>query len=74
MVSKNVHTRRWNARWVNEIEGTQEVVSIHDTHEEARFIGRMFARREMSDHIVHDVDGAVQERTTYGHAPHPTVG
>ena len=40
MVSKNIHTRPWNARWVNEIEGTQEVVSIHDTHEEARFIGR----------------------------------
>jgi hypothetical protein len=74
MVSKNVHTRPMETRWVNEIEGTGELVSIHDTQQEARFIGQMFARREMSEHLVHDQDDVIRERTTYGYFGHPPIG
>ena len=74
MVSKNVHTRPMEARWVNEIEGTGELVSIHDTQQEARFIGQMFARREMAEHLVHDQDGVIRERTTFGYFGHPPIG
>jgi hypothetical protein len=73
-LSLNIHTRPLGTHWVNEIEGTGQLLSIHETQEGARIAGRIFARSRMVDHVIHDQDGCIQERTICGFFAPPPIG
>lgn len=68
-----VHTVHRNGSWVNEIEG-QAVISTHTTKEAAVDAGRVEARRRRTEHVIHNMDGTVSERNSYGSDPHPPRG
>jgi ketosteroid isomerase-like protein len=55
--------------WANEVRG--EVVSRHHTKEHAVEHGRELARRSRVEHVIHNRDGRIAEKNSYGNDPCP---
>ena len=68
-----IHTVCEGGVWINELEGEGRM-SAHDTKEEAVTEGREIARARGAEHVIHGVDGAVDERNSYGKDPYPPRG
>ena len=64
-----VHTVHSNGRWTNTIEGDQSSLDAFDTKDEALEAGRAEARRRQTEHVIHNEDGAIAERNSYGNDP-----
>jgi hypothetical protein len=63
-----VHTVYKNDQWVVEIEGNGEVGS-HSTKEDAVAQGRAQAQQSGTEHVIHNQDGTISERNSYGNDP-----
>jgi hypothetical protein len=68
-----VHTVYKDGEWVNEIEGGDEV-SRHATKDEAVERGRELARQRQTEHVIHNQDGTIAERNSYGNDPESSPG
>ena len=68
MADGYVHTVYKDGEWVNEIEGGDEV-SRHATKDEAVERGRELARERQTEHVIHNQDGEIAERSSYGNDP-----
>jgi len=65
-----VHTVYRDGRWVNSIEGDQAPLpDSFETKEDAVEEGRAEARRRQSEHVIHNQDGSIAERNSYGDDP-----
>lgn len=64
-----VHTVYKNDQWVNEIEGGSEVGGSHSTEEDAVAAGRERAKADKTEHVIHNQDGTISERNSYGNDP-----
>jgi hypothetical protein len=64
-----VHTVHKGGQWVNEIEGGAELGGTHSTKEEAVAAGRARAMQDETEHVIHDEDGSIGERSSYGNDP-----
>jgi hypothetical protein len=42
---------------------------LHDTKDEAVKAGRELARNRKTEHVIHNVDGKIGERNSYGNDP-----
>ena len=60
--------------WANRREGADRVSKVYDTKAQAQAAGRDTARREHTEHIVHNTDGGIGERNSYGTDPYPPRG
>ena len=58
--------------WINEING--KVLSHHPTKSQAVAAGRRYARREHVEHTIHNGNGVIAEKNSYGNDPHPPEG
>jgi hypothetical protein len=63
-----VHTVYKNDQWVVEIEGNGDVGS-HSTKEDAIEQGRAQAKQSKTEHVIHNQDGTISERNSYGNEP-----
>jgi hypothetical protein len=71
--NKDVHTvPNPNGGWSNEVNGV--VVSDHETKEPARQSGREVAIDNKSEHYIHNEDGEIGERNSYGNDPKKSPG
>jgi uncharacterized protein DUF2188 len=62
-----VHTVYRDGRWVNSIEGDQAPLpDSFETKEDAVEEGRAEARRRQTEHVIHNQDGSIAERNSYG--------
>jgi hypothetical protein len=68
-----VHTVYKDGEWVNQIEGGDEV-SRHATKDEAVERGRELARQRQTEHVIHNQDGTIAERNSYGNDPESSPG
>lgn len=68
-----VHTVYRGGIWVNEIEGEGQL-SSHVTKQEAVAAGREAARARRTEHVIHNADGTIAERNSYGNDPFPPRG
>ena len=68
-----VHTLHRGGAWFNEIEG-QEPFSSHGTKEEAVAGGRAQAQAMRTEHLIHNLDGTIGERNSYGPDSYPPRG
>lgn len=68
-----IHTVYKNDIWVNEVEGEGQI-SSHVTKEEAVDAGREAARSRSTEHVIHNMDGTIAERNSYGNDPFPPPG
>jgi len=64
-----VHTVYRNGQWVNEIEGGAEFGEPHGTKGDAVAAGRARAQQDNTEHVIHNQDGTISERNSYGNDP-----
>ena len=69
-MSGDVHVIPGSGGWDVRVEGTDRTAHFQ-TQDEAIRAGRTLARDNRSEHIVHDSDGRVRQRDSYGHDPFP---
>ena len=65
-----VHTVHRDGAWANMIEGEDEPLpGTFETKEAAVIVGREEAMRRKTEHVIHDQDGTLGERNSYGSDP-----
>ena len=70
----DVHVVSRDTKWAVEVEGNKQASSSHNTQAVAIKAGRVQARRNKSELLVHGRNGKVRERSTYGNDPRRTKG
>jgi hypothetical protein len=68
MATGFVHTVYKDGQWVVEIEGNG-LVGTHATKEDAVANGRAQAQQTKTEHVIHNQDGTIGERHSYGNDP-----
>lgn len=71
---KDVHTVPTKDGWANRREGSSRASSTHSTKAEAQSAGRDIAKKDGVEHLIHNTDGKIGERNSYGNDPHPPPG
>lgn len=69
-----VHTVPHGDGWANRREGAKRVSKTYGTKAEAQAAGRDTARRERTEHIIHNMNGEIGGRNSYGNDPYPPEG
>ena len=69
MAEPMIHTVFASGAWVNKRENDDTVISRHETKDEAVAAGRAEAMRVKTEHIIHNQDGTIGERSSYGNDP-----
>lgn len=70
----DVDTYHENGKWRNRIQGNDQPVSEHDTKEAAVAAGRRLAMDRKVEHFIHNLDGTIAERNSYGNDPRNIPG
>ena len=74
MSKKNVHTVPHEDGWANRRDDAARVSKVFPTKEAAQRAGRDTAKREGVEHLIHNKDGQISERNSYGKDPFPPRG
>jgi hypothetical protein len=69
MAPPAIHTVPSDGAWENKREGQDTPLSRHDTKAEAVAAGRTQAMTDKTEHIIHEQDGTIGERNSYGSDP-----
>ena len=71
-----IHTvyRSATGDWANQVEGGTQASSVHRTKEEAVARGRQLAQNAHTEHLVHNMDGTIAYRNSYGPDSYPPRG
>jgi hypothetical protein len=65
-----VHTVYADGSWKNSVEGDERaLLGTFESKEEAIRAGRGEARRRHTEHVIHNQDGTIGERNSYGEDP-----
>jgi len=64
-----IHTVFKDGQWVNEVEGGETIGGVHATKEEAVSSGRARAEQDRTEHVIHNQDGTIADRSSYGNDP-----
>ncbi|MDE0353867.1 MAG: DUF2188 domain-containing protein [bacterium] len=60
--------------WANRRDGSSRVSKVFSTKAAAQAAGRKTAKREKTEHIIHNKDGRIGSRNSYGRGPYPPKG
>jgi hypothetical protein len=74
MAAPAIHTVPAGERWENKRAGDDTALSQHNTKEDAAAAGREQAMRDQAEHIIHNQDGTIGERNSYGGDPESSAG
>ena len=66
MVKRNVHVTPHGDKWAVMREGNKRASSLHNTQKQAEMKGREAARRDKTEFYLHDQQGQIRERDSYG--------
>jgi hypothetical protein len=69
-----IHTVHRDGVWLNEVEGGAAIRGKHRTKQEAVKAARERARRDKTEHVVHNRDGKISSRSSYGSDPRRRPG
>jgi hypothetical protein len=64
-----IHTVFKDDQWINEVEEGSAFGGAYATKEEAVSAGRARAQQDNTDHLIHNQDGTISERNSYGNDP-----
>ena len=73
-MSKNQHVVPYEGKWGVRGEGNKRVSSKHGTQAEAIKAARKTAIKHGSEMLIHNRDGRIRERNSYGNDPFPPRG
>ena len=71
MPNKNIHTVHNEKGWTNKYENSNKNLGHYDTKAEAQSAGKQMATNNKSEHIIHGLDGKIQNKNSYGKDPCP---
>ena len=72
---KNQHViRRDDHLWAVRGAGNRRDTSLHPTQEAARLAARKIAQNQKSYVLIHDINGRIRQKNSYGRAPFPPKG
>jgi hypothetical protein len=75
MSNAPIHTVPDNAGgWTNKREGATRGAETYDTKAAAQAAGREAAMRDKTEHLIHNADGEIAYRNSYGNDPSPPKG
>jgi Uncharacterized protein conserved in bacteria (DUF2188) len=63
---KPVHVTPREDGWAVVREGSQRASSVHPTQKEAEKAGRQAARKDQTEFVLHNRQGQIRERDSYG--------
>lgn len=69
-----VHTVPHGDGWANRRAGASRVSKTYPTKADAQAAGRETARREQAEHVIHNKNGEIGGRNSYGSDPYPPRG
>jgi len=71
-----IHTvyRSVDGTWINRVAGNERASSVHRTKEEAVARGRQMAVNARTEHFVHNLNGEIGYRNSYGNDPRSRPG
>jgi Uncharacterized protein conserved in bacteria (DUF2188) len=64
-----IHTVYKDGEWINEVEEGSAFGGAHATKDEAVSAGRARAQQDNTEHVIHNQDGTIGERSSYGNDP-----
>jgi len=72
----NIHTTHNNQdnKWRNISEGASRAIKLYGTKTEAQADGREIARERGVEHLIHNENGQIAQRNSYGHDPRKIQG
>lgn len=71
MPNRNVHTVHSGKGWTNRYENSNRTLGYYDTKAKAQAAGRKKAIQNNSEHIIHGLNGRIQNKNSYGNDPFP---
>lgn len=72
MSKKDVHiTPRDDGKWNTKVEGNERASSVHDTQKDAIDAGRDIAKKNKSENVIHNREGKIRDKDSYGNDPNP---
>lgn len=75
MANKPIHTvPNKNGGWDNKREGGTRASNHADTKAEAVKQGKELAKNSRTEHIIHNKDGKIGQKNSYGNDPFPPKG
>jgi hypothetical protein len=69
-----IHAVHRDSRWRNEVEGEGQIGHTYADKHSASLAGRDLARARRTEHVIHNLDGTIGERNSYGDDPYPPQG
>ena len=74
--NKNIHTvyNEKEREWENKQEGSTKPISTAPTKQEAQALGREQAIINHSEHLIHNMNGQIGSKNSYGNDPKDTKG
>jgi hypothetical protein len=72
--SNHIHTVSRPDGWGNLKAGASKVSKVYSTKAQAQAAGRKTAIKQKAEHIIHNQDGKIGSRNSYGNDPHPPRG
>ena len=74
MANKQIHTVRRPGGWGNIKAGASRVSKVYPTKVVAQAAGRKTAINQKAEHVIHNMNGKIGSRNSYGNDPHPPKG
>lgn len=76
MASKQVHTTYNKAagNWRNVASGASRPAKVFETKLQAQVAGRQQALNQKAEHLIHNQDGKIAQRNSYGNDKFPPKG
>lgn len=69
-----VHTVHRSGGWGNIKSGNSRIAKLYSTKSDAQSAGRRTAINQKAEHIIHNMDGKIGSRNSYGKDPNPPRG
>ena len=73
-MGKNQHVVKREDGWAVRGEGNSRDTSHHQTQEQARRAAREIAINQRSEVVIHNRQGQIRDKDSYGHDPDPPKG
>ncbi len=70
-MKKNQHVVPHGKQWAVKGEGNEKYTAITQTQAEAINIAREIARNQQSELIIHNREGKIRDKDSFGNDPHP---
>jgi hypothetical protein len=73
-MGKNIHVTPRDDKWAVKGEGDERASGLYDTQRDAIDAARELARNNKSELFIHDREGKIRGRDSYGGDPFPPRG